>query len=112
MCKSNQFFIIAFVYQIYLLIICTCSDAGTISPLQQTSLGSTWSENLLMRKDSAQMTHNSPFGLGSNNGVALFTPPQSLIMKNSVCHEAKSPFEQHLDVKFTPKFKEKQPFLK
>ncbi len=65
-----------------------------------------------MRKDSAQMTHNSPFGLSSSNGVALLTPPQSLIMKNNVCHEVKSPFKQHLDVKFTPKSEEKQPPLK
>jgi hypothetical protein len=33
-------------------------------------------------------------------------------MNNSVCHEAKSPFKQHLDVKFTPKSQEKQPLLK
>ncbi len=60
-----------------------------------------------MRKDSAQMTHNSPFGLGSSIGIVLFTPPQSLIMKNSVCYEAESPFKQHLEVKFTLKSKEK-----
>ncbi len=65
-----------------------------------------------MKKDSVQMTNNYPFGLGSSNGVVLLTPPQSLVMNNSVCHEAESPFKQHLDVKFTPKFEEKQPILK
>ncbi len=56
--------------------------------------------------------NNNPFGLGSSNGVVLLTPPQSPVMKNSVCHEAKSPFKQHLDVKFTLKFEKKQPPLK
>ncbi len=65
-----------------------------------------------MRRDSVQMTNNNPFGLGSSNGVVLLTPPQSPIMNNSVCHEAKSPFKQHLDVNLTPKSEEKQPPLK
>jgi hypothetical protein len=112
MCKSNHLFIVAFVYQICLLIICICIDANTMSPLQQTSLGSTCFENPSMRRDSVQMTNNNPFGLGSSNGVVMLTPPQSPIMKNIVCHEAESPFKQHLDVKFTPKSEEKQPSLK
>jgi len=58
------------------------------------------------------MTNNNPFGLGSSNGVVLLTPSQSSIMNNSVCHEAKSPFKQHLVVNLTPKFEEKQPPLK
>jgi hypothetical protein len=65
-----------------------------------------------MKRDGVQMTNNNPFGLGSSNGVVLLTPPQSPIMNNSVCHEAKSPFKQHLDVNLTPKSKEKQPPLK
>ncbi len=55
------------------------------------------------------MRNNSPFGLGSSNGATQLTPPQSLVMKKSVCHEAKSPFKQHLEMKSTPKFKENQP---
>jgi hypothetical protein len=107
MCKNNHLFTVAFFYHFLLLIICICIDADTISPLQQTSLGSTCFENPLMRRDNVQMTNNNPFGLGSSNGVVLLTPPQSPVMKNNVCHEAKSPFKQHLYIKFTPKFEEK-----
>ncbi len=62
-----------------------------------------------MRRDNVQMTTNSSFGLGSSNGTSQLTPPQSLAMKNNVCHEVESPFKQHLEIKFTLEPKEKQP---
>ncbi len=55
------------------------------------------------------MKNKSPFGLGSSNGATQLITPQSLVMKKNVCHEDESPFKQHLEMKFTPKSKEKQP---
>ncbi len=87
-------------------------NANTISPLQQTRLGSTCSKNLLMKRDNVQMTTNSSFGLVSSFGATQLTPPQSLAMKNNVCHEVESPFKQHLAIKFTLQLENKQPPLK
>jgi hypothetical protein len=61
-----------------------------------------------MKRDHVQITTNSSFGLGSNNGATQLTPPQSLTMKNNVCHEVESPFKQHLETKFTLKLEKTQ----
>jgi hypothetical protein len=41
-----------------------------------------------MKRDNGQWTNNIPFGLGSNNGGAQLTLPQSPVMMQIVCNEA------------------------
>jgi hypothetical protein len=50
--------------------------------------------------------------LGSSNGGAQLTPPQSPIMMQIVCNEGESPFKQVPEIKDTSKSKEKQPHVK
>lgn len=85
---------------------------ATISPLQQTRLGSTCFEKVFMKRDNGQWTNNIPFGLGSNNGGAQLTLPQSPVMMQIVCNEAEWPHEQVPNIKYTLEYKEKQLHVK
>jgi hypothetical protein len=68
MCKRNHLFTTTFFIKCVPLSS-LAFDADTISPLQQTGLGPTCFENLLMRRDNVQLINNNPIGLGSSNGA-------------------------------------------